>query len=311
MSFDAEIRALNDAYIEMIRSGEIKAAEDYSSAFTRTRVREDGEARRILPAEPVTKDDFVPQLDHDQPVILVELEPDSPGAVVMPFGMNEPPAYYIKGKRYPVVMQRISSPMMHKDIMELETYRADIRQMLAELIVKDLSWAEDATFISCCNQLLGGAPNATNILSGVVQWKELTGGVSRVNLGEAFKATFVPKSRVPIKTVLMNAAMLAELLKWHRDEVGGDGAEDILTEGWGTRKLYGCDIHASIKRELIPDDTMFMFGDPRFIGKFYVHTEPVMELKKESDIIFFRAKEVIGMAIGHGDAVHRFDFVTT
>ena len=311
MSFDPEIRALNDAYIELLRSGEIKTAEDYTSAFTRTRIREDGVARRILPAEPVTKDDFVPQLDHDQPVILVELEPDSPGAVVMPFGMNEPPAYYIKGKRYPVVMQRISSPMMYKDIMELETYRADIRQMLAELIVKDLSWAEDATFINCCNQLLGGSAGAQNVLSGVVQWKQLTGGVSRVNIGEAFKSTFVPKSRIPVKTILTNAAMLAELFKWQRDEVGGDIAQEVLTEGWGTRTLHGCDLIASIKRELIPDDTMFMFGDSRFIGKFYVHTEPVMELKKESDIIFFRAKEVVGMAIGHGDGVHRFDFVNS
>lgn len=306
-----DIAALNEAYVDLLRSGETKKAEDITSAFTRTRVREDGNARRILPAEPVTRDDFVPQIDSDQPVLLVELEPDSPGAVVMPIGMSEPPAYYIKGKRYRVVLQRVSSPIMKKDMLELETYRADIRQLLGELIVKDLSWAEDATFIASCNQLLGGSAGATNILSGYVQWHQLNGGISRVTVGDAFKLAFEPRSRIPVKTILTNAGTLAELFKWERVEVGGDVAQDILFEGWGERPLNGADIIASIKKELIPTDTMFMFGDSRFIGKFYVYAEPTVELKKEMDTIYFRAKEVVGMAIGHGDGVFRFDFVTT
>lgn len=310
MPFD-EIRYMNQNFLNEVRSGNIKYAQEQLDKFTRIRVREDGIARRILPAEPVTPDDYTPQLDTDQPVILVEKEPRSPGAVVVGIGDLTPPMLYIRGERYPVVIHLITSSRLRKNVLELETYRADIRQLLAEMIVKDLSWAEDASFFRAVNAVLGGAPGATNIMSGYVQWHQLPGGVSRVTIGDAFKLAFEPASRIPVNRIVTNAATAAELWKWERSEIGDDRAADILFEGWGDRTLNGCQIIMTIKKEIIPNDTMYMFGDPRFIGKFYVRWEPSMFIKLEEDFVTFFAREAYGAAIGHADAVHRFDFVTT
>lgn len=309
--FKDEIRYLNQSFLKELTSGNIKYAQEQVDKFTRRRVREDGVARRIIPAEPVTPDDYVPQLDSDQPVILVEKEPISPGAIVVGIGDLTPPQLYIRGERYPVTLQVISSSRLRKSVLELETYRADIRQLLAEMLVKDLAWQEDASFFRAVNTALGGSPGATNIMSGYVQWHEMPGGMSRVTIGDAFKRAFEPASRVPITKIVANASTAAELWKWERPEVGDDRAGDILFEGWGDRTLNGCEVILTIKREIIPNDTMYFFGDPGFIGKFYVRWEPSMFIKLEEDYVSFFAREVVGMSIGFADAIHRFDFVTT
>lgn len=311
MLYDDDVRALNERFLDLIKEGNVKQAKEAGDNFLRIRVREDGVARKVLPPLPVSNEDFVPQIENDQLVIIVEKEPGSPGAITMAFGDMNPPTYYIKGKRFPVALYRISSPTLRKDEAELATYRADIRQLLAEMIVKDLSWAEDAEFIKMCNSLMGGSAGATNIMNGLVHWYSMTGGVSRVTLGDAFKRTFDPPSRIPITVILTNAASAHELWKFDRLEVGNDEAGNIFFEGWGGRKLNGMDVVMSIKKELIPNDTYFMFGDNRFLGKFYVYQEPELYIKKEDVMIQFRAHEIVGAAIGHGDGVFRFDFVTS
>jgi len=308
MTTNEDTRLLNEVWLNDVISGNIKLAQESTDAFLRVRVREDGTVRKILEPIPVTRDDFVPQVDTDQPVLVVEMEPQSPGAMTIPIGDNTPPTYYMQGKKFRVVLERLSSPMIRKDVAELATWRADVRQLLAEMIVKDLTWVEDARFINGCNTLLGGAAEETNILSGVTQWHTMSGGVSRTTIGDAFKLAFVPASRIPISTVLCNGATLAELFKWERNEVGGDDAQNILYEGWADRKINNATVISTIKRELVPDDTMFFFGHHMFLGKFYVWEEPSLYIVKEDTEIRFRAHEMIGIAIGHGDGVHRFDF---
>lgn len=310
MSFDEQIKYANQKFIDNILSGEIKAAQEQANAFLRRRVREDGVAREILPPVPVTKDDFTPQLDTDQPVMILEKEPRSPGAMSIPFGDDNPPAYYMRGEKYRVDFYRISSRWVRKDEVELATWRSDIKALLAEMMVKDLSWEEDANFIKACNTLLGGSAGATNIMSGLVQWYQIIGGISRVTIMDAFKKAFIPPSRIPVSKILCNGATMAELAKMDRVELGGDDAQAVLYEGWGKRTLNNAVVIASIKRELIPDDTMFFFGHSNFLGNFFVYQEPSLYVVKEDTEIRFRAREVIGMAIGHGDGVHRFDFVT-
>lgn len=311
MPYNDEVRAINEAFINSVLEGHVKKAQQATDNFLRIRVREDGVARKILPPVPVTSEQFTPQVDTDQPVIVEEKEPASPGAVVMAFGDMNPPAFYLQGRKYKVVFYRISSPTVRKDEAELKTYRSDVRQLLAEMIVKDLSWAEDSEFIAACNTLMGGTAGASNIMNGLVHWRQISGGVSRISVGSAFKFTFDPPSRIPITRVLTNAATAHELWKFDRLEVGGDAAENIFFEGWGDRKLNGCDVIMSIKKELIPNDTFYMFGDNRFLGRFYVWQEPTIYIKREDVMIEFRAHEIIGMAIGHGDGVFRFDFVSS
>ena len=308
MSFDQQVKIASERFISAIKEGSVKTAEEIANPFLRIRVREDGVVREILEPVPVTEDDFVPQVDTDQPVIIVEKEPSSPGAMTIPFGDYNPPAYYMQGRKFRVDFVRISSRTVRKDEVELATWRSDVKALLAEMMVKDLSWEEDAAFIASCNTLLGGSAGASNIMTGDVQWHNMAGGITRTTLMDAFRLAFAPATRIPVTKILCNGATMAELAKMDRLEVGGDDAQAILYEGWGTRTINNASIIASIKRELIPDDTLFMFGHSNFIGRFYVYQEPSLYIVKEDTEVRFRAHEVIGSAIGHVGAVHRFDY---
>jgi len=310
MSFEEQVKYANEVFVNSILEGNTKVAEDQGNVFLRRRVREDGVAREIIPPVPVTKDDFTQRVESDQPGIIVEMEPSSPGAMSMAFQDNNPPAFYIRGKKFWVDFWLVTSRTARKNVVELATWRSDVKALLAEMLVKDLSWEEDATFINQCNTLLGGSAGATNILNGLVQWREITGGINRVTVMDAFRLAFIPPSRIPVTKILCNGATLAELAKMDRIELGGDDAQTILYEGWGKRTINNATVIGSIKRELIEDDTMYFFGHSNFIGRFYVYMEPSLYIKKEDMEVQFRAREVIGMAIGHGDGVHRFDFIT-
>jgi len=313
MPFD-ETRVLNQNFVAAITSqdpGLVKYAQEETNNFIRTRLREDAVCRRVLPAEPVTPEDYVPQLEDDEPAILVEMEPRSPGAVVMGLGRLSPPAMVFHTRRFPVRLRILQSSRLRKHIHQLETYRADIRTLLAEMLVKDLGYLEDVEFFRTVNTTLNYPGTRRNIFTNMQQSWDIVGGISRVTLADAHKRTMYPQGRIPVNKAVTNITTLAELQKLERLEVGDDRAADIFFEGWGDRTIFGIDIIATIKREIVPDDHMYMFGDSNFIGKYYVRTEPTMYIKTEELEVDFYCYEILGGAIAWADAIHHFVFVTS
>jgi hypothetical protein len=90
---------LNAAFVDKLEQGHVKEAEEAGSRYIRQKLYEDGFTRRII--EPVTKtaEDLDPAVDSDTPRILVEKEPDAPGATFVPFKGTGNRAYFT-GKRF-------------------------------------------------------------------------------------------------------------------------------------------------------------------------------------------------------------------
>jgi hypothetical protein len=65
----------------------------------------------------------------------------------------------------------------------------------------------------------------------------------------------------------------------------------------------------TIKRDLIPDDTIYMFADPKFIGKSFTLEDTTMYIKREAYLLEFFAYETAGGTIGHTGGLARADFV--
>jgi len=312
MPFD-EIQHMNQAFLHAITSqdpGLVKYAQERSNDFIRLRLREESICRNILPAEPVTPADYTQTIDDDEPNIIVEMEPRSPGAITMGLGRLSPPSAVFHARRFPVRLHLITSPTMRKLIHQLETYRADIRALLAENLVRDLGYQEDVEFFRMVNSVLNVDGDGTNIFTGQQQSWTIAGGISRQTLAEAHKRTMYPQGRIPVTKMVTNITTIAELEKMERLEVGDDRAGDIFFDGWGNRQIFGIEVISSIKREIIPDGDIYMFGNPDFIGKFYVRTEPTMYIKTEDLEVVFYAYELLGATIAHADAVHHFRFVT-
>jgi len=307
MSSPASVQVLNEElYSQLETPGMEKNALDAVNEFTRVRVREDGFYRKILPAVQVANDELDRQVDTDKPVVVVDKEPGSPAAISIPFA-TLPISVYIRGPRYRVQFDRIITPRFVKDIEELRTWQMDIRQVLSDNAIKDMLAEEDSKFLTAVNTALIG-PDVVVPTSGVIQWETIFGGITRDTVQEAFKIMPKTPSHLEVNTVLINNVTIREIMKWGRDEIGGDFSQDLLKNGWSEMEFMRAKWIISIKRDLIPDDSMFFFGDPRFIGKSYLLEDTTMHVKREAFMIEFFCYETLGGSIGHTGGLARADF---
>lgn len=309
---DITTRARNAAVLDMLDKGVsspdmVKQAADTVSEFTRVKMREDGFMRKIIPPLTISNDELDRQVDTDKPVRVVDKEPDSPAAASIPFG-TLPFNQYILGPRYRVMFDRIVTPRFTKDVDELRTYDMDIRQVLSDNAIKDMLAEEDGKWIGAVNSLLLGQ-NVTVTLTGVAQWRTVAGGITRETWAEAMKTLPRTPMHLEVSTVLINNVSIKDVYKWGRDEVGGDLSEEILQNGFAERNLMGARVLITIKRDLVPDNTIFMFAEPMKLGKFFTLEDTTMYIDRKAYMLEFFAYETIGAAIGNVAAIGRVDFV--
>lgn len=297
---------VNNAFVGMLEQGMEKQAQDAVNDYIRVRMREDGFHRRIIPPVQITNDELDRQVDTDKPVKVVDKEPNSPGAISVPFA-TQPINRYIRGPRFRVMFDRILTPRFTKDIDELRTYDMDIRQILSDNSIKDMLAEEDGKFILTCNTLLG-SQGATVAETGTVQWQLVGGGVTRESIAQAMKILpSTPNSLMP-STVLVNNITIWDVVKWGRDEVGGDISQEMFERGFAEREIMGVRWIVTIKKDLVPDSTIFMYAEPKFLGKFYILEDTTMYIDRKAYMLEFFAYESLGSSIANIAGVGRADF---
>jgi len=308
MPTKAELQQLNERLFEQLADPSMqKRAIDAVNDFTRTTMREDGFARKILPPIDIGNDELDRQVDTDQPVKIVDREPGNPPAISLPFG-SLPINVYIYGQRYRVGFDRIVSPRFMKDVDELRTYVMDIRQVLSDNAVKDMLAEEDSKLIAAVNAVMVGADTPVTHNGNVVQWETIYGGITRETLQDARKIMPRGPSHLESHTALINNVTIKEAEKMGFDEMGGDFSQDVFRNGWAEAKFANLTWIITIKRTLVPDDTMFMFSEPKFIGKMYMLEESTMFMERRAFMVEWFCYQTMGGAIGHGGGLARVDF---
>lgn len=299
-----EVQLANERFFEMLGDSSMqKQAEDAISKFTRTKIREEGFTRRILP--PLKPDRFDRQLHTSKPFIVIDKEPDNPPAVTVPYG-TWPTSFHILGPRYGVGFERVQTPRAIADMSELDTWTMDIRQVMSDNMLKDMHAEEDSKFIGAVNTALISA-GGTVPTSGAIQWRVISGGITRETHKTAKQTMPATVFRLMPSIMLTNMITIVEYEKWGRDEVGGNASEDMLINGWSMKKFDGLDVLITIKRDLVPDNTTFLFADPKFIGKFFYRENATMYVKREAFMLEWFLYEEIGASIGHTGGLVRID----
>jgi hypothetical protein len=299
-------REVNAALLDMFDKGLNKEAQEAVTDFVRMRMREEGFARSIIPPVQVTDADLDKQVDTDKPVIICEREPDSPAAISVPFG-TLPMTRYIRGTNFRVMFQRIMSPRFLKDVNELRTYDMDIRQVLSDNALKDMQAEEDGKFIGTVDSILG-APGTVVPDTGTVQWQEISGGVTRDTWNDALRILPQTPAHFSASTILMNNVTILEFQKWGRDEAGGDFAEQVAMNGFGETKWFGIRLIVTIKRNLVPDNRIYQFVQPKALGKFFLLEDTTMYVDTKAFMIEFFAYCSLGCSLANPAGVAIADF---
>jgi len=302
-------KAVNQMFFEKITSDDVALQKDAQQAvndFTRVKMREDGFWRKILPPVPISNDELDRQVDTEKNVKIIDKEPDSPAAISIPYA-TLPMNRYIQGPRYRVMFDRIATPNFTTDVGRLRTWDMDIRQVLSDNAIKDMLAEEDGKAIRA---VVSGLVGANEIVpeTGVSQWRTFTGGITRETVNDALKILPQTPSHLEVATVLVNNVFIKDIQKWGRTEVGGDLSEEIVRNGFAERVMFGVRFIITIKRNLVADGTMYMFAEPKFLGKFFILEDTTMHIEKKAYMLNFFAYEEIGSAIGNIAAVGRADF---
>lgn len=304
-----ESKLINETLFEKLASGDYnlqKEAIDAVNDFTRIKMREDGFFRRIMPPLPISNDELDRTVVTDKPVKIVDKEPDSPAALSIGFA-TLPMNLYIRGNRYMVAFDRIVTPRFTKDVDELRTWVMDIRQVLSDNAIKDILAEEDGKFLAGVDLMLVGA-GTTLPSSGVVQYEQIGGGITRDTLWESLKVMPNTPFNLEVHTVLVNNITIKDVAKFGRDEMGGDLAVDIMKNGWSEEEFMGVRWIVTIKKDLVPTNHMYHFSDPKFIGKHYQLEDTTMYIRREAYMLEFFAYETMGATLGHSGGLAHIEF---
>lgn len=300
-----DVMDINNALVTCLTSGDMdgqKKAGQVISDFTRTEVRKDLVADKVLPIENIGKTDLNPTMDPRQLQVLVDKTINSGEAFTVPFGTTTP--YRWDGpSRYPVEIKRLATTTYYFDVAETYTYKLDLREQRTYHIRKDLEQEIDVKTFRTLDAIaaMPTAPGQAQVWNltahGGVAGKEY---VSREDLQNALRNGPKLVTGANITRVVTNVDMVFDIQSWGFDEMGSDMAGSIATDGLVQRKLFGVDFVFTSKTNIVPIGKMYLFADPEYLGKFYMLTEPVVNVKVErgTNVEMFGRTEC-GLSIGN------------
>lgn len=302
----------NRAFFSLLdgNPGQVKQAADIVSNFTRIRLRESSAFEKVMPSVKIGNDDLVPQLHTDKNVTLVHREPSSPAAVTVPLG-TQPVQYYFRGDMYPVYFDRIVTPKFTKDTSELRKYGYDIRQLLADNAILDMDFEFDRKMLAAADTIVGDEDTPVPE-TGVVQNKKIVDalGITRDALFEVRKILPSTFAHLEGVSILVNNITIHDIAKFDRNDAGGDLSQDMLVNGFNQKTLLGMNWIVTNKHELVPNNVMWIFASPEFIGKSFVLEDVTLYLDKKAFNIEFYAYTERGATIGNPAAIAKVRFAT-
>ena len=312
---DPKTQITNANLLGKLGDGQLKEASSKVSEFLRIRAREDGFARDIMEAYTITPDQYTKQLDTDMPAVVKDIEPNTTGAMAIPFGTGSSDAF-MGAPRYRVVLRRNATDRYRTDIAKLQTYDANLKDLFSDLLLKDLMDEEDRKFIGRIDAMLGDLndsdPNTNSRLDNVGAMGFITAGaVSRESLFHARGGTQSTNRHLPPAKSLVNVLFLNEVAAQGRDALGGDIAENVFVNGWAKEKVAGIPTLATIKTDLVPNLTQYIFSAPKYLGDFMIAEDVTVSFKKEDYWIMLRAFELIGASVKNEAAAAKAQYTDT
>ncbi len=292
------VTALNEA-----PEGNCKNASALSGSVIRRRIRENGFQRRILPFKDVKQSDLTTSLTSELPHIVEEMESDQAGAASVNFN-DTPDTAFFRGEKFAIYFHLIITPEFTKNVFELMTYKSDVKEITTANMLKDIHTREDTYFTKMVDRIIGTTSGVG--ASGYQQNFEILGRITRDAYVE--QLNHLEDRDLNNGVFVMNRRTAKEFLKWGRDEVGGDQAQDLLNDGLEALTsftFFKIPHVATIKRTLIPDQAVYKFAEPGYLGRAYCLQDITTFVKKEKNVLRMYAQECIGVTIANVSAVAR------
>jgi len=277
----------NNLFIERLDTTEgLQKTAAQGAAFVRSKIREIGFARRILPPEPVTRADTQRSTENDTLVKIVDIEHDS-YAMAVNFA-SEADERYIQGKRYAIPFFKVESEKFVKSEAELLAYDYPITKVIEENSVKDIQRIEDVKFIDYAESAIS--------ITGKRLASTAT-AADRQQLTSLFK--MIDYDQRSVGTVLMNTVDFDDYMIQPATEIGSPLASEISVNGYKYPTILKRKLVITNKHDIVLPGEIWAFTDPAYLGNFFILNDVKFWIKKEADLVMWKTWEYVAEGFGN------------
>lgn len=310
ISIDNE-RVFSANFLDAVKGsqdGLLKTASAAATEMTRRVLREDRFCAAIMPFAEISDDQLDSFLEMEDPAIIYEMEPAIPGAMTIS-NENTANSVTFRGDKYLLTFHTNSTPEWVKDVNLLRSYKTNVRQVVIDNSLRDLSRQADVDFMAGTNKICGSVPGGVSPVTGLEQFVVYDGRLTRdtwVNCQQ-----LLPDRRLQNGVFLCNRRTFSEFQRWTRNEIGGDFSEKLFLEGSGAfdkATVSGITFIVTMKNDLVGNGEIYEYTKPNFLGHAGVLEKPTMYVKKDKDILRFSCREKIGMVIANTAGVQKVRF---
>lgn len=289
---------VNSNFLRKLEEGQVKEAQEESSAFIREKLRQEAAVREIIVPEGITEEQLDRDEATDQPKKIIDKEPDSVATFVQFQGTGR--RTWFRGPRYAIYFGKIESQRFTKSKFELMTYTSDIRKILSDNSVKDMADQEDAKFAELISSIVSLNPD-----------QQSGGPFQSGTFKQAMQAML--DREIPVGKMLMTKSQYLNALDLPATTVGDDIAQRHFDEGIeASQKLWGIPVVTTIKASIYDTTKAWLFAPQapnNFLGNYYLLQDATLYIKQEADIIEFWSYEALGLGIGNRLSVQQIQFV--
>lgn len=300
-AWNSEIVGLLEERSESSNKTAAAMADDYVRLFN----YENRFCNSLVEPKTVDANEIIPALDHDHPMIYIELQPDSAGAVTVDFG-SSPTDFYPYGRRVPMVFQQVETQRIVKNVIELASYRYNFRTVLTELLTLKLAALADARWMRATNKCL--APmDAVMPWTGVANFRSMNGQLDYDSWNRAKNIMLEAPNKLVPTMALLNSLHLAHFKSMVAAQFGsaGEVISKLFRDGWTDQQFDNMQMIATTKDTLVPVGDITFYADEASLGRNRQYQEPTMMVKNEGTEISFYLYEVLAMLIVNQAAVAR------
>jgi len=300
----AKITAVSEEIKANMLSGDSELRKTASLAageYFRDEIRENGIRRQTTPPVEVTDAMLDYAEDTDFPIMYAELAPKSAGAMKVSFETG-PSNEVIHGKKTRIEFNRIMTPKYGLDKERLLGYKMPLLDILKDEILKDIMDVEDSCTMAV-DKAITGTPAQPGVINGVrraVTVGVLSDATARPALAALKKGMFKSPGHLQPAKFLMNYSTFCDFSALSREYVGGDMAQDMFINGTTLSQLMGVDVVVTTKDDLIEDNQVFTYADPKYYGGFYIRKDVSLITEERDDIwLNFFMHECVGFSVAN------------
>lgn len=282
-----DAQTFNNIFIERLDSADgIQKLGAAGAAFVRSKIREIGFGRRILPPESVTRAELTRSTDHDTLVKIVDIEHDSK-AMKVNFA-SEADERYVQGKRYAIPFYKIESEKFVKSEAELLAYDYPVTKVIEENSVKDIQKVEDVRFIEHAEAAI--SITGKRIVSSAT-------AADRKEINSLFK--MIDYDQRSVGCILMNTVDYDDYMIQPATDIGSPLASEISVDGYKYETIMKRKLVVTNKHDIVLPGEIWAFTEPAYLGNFFILNDMKFWIKKEADLVLWKTWEYIAQGFGN------------